>query len=242
MQVRSLKKSILILMASLFTLFTFSAAIAQPLALPAYVAGKHYQILPNPAKLGPADKVEVMEVFWYGCSHCLSFEPMVVAWKKTLADDVAFARTPAVWGRKNTATHTAMQAHAILYYIAEGLELPDTVHAEIFQLIIKNPRVSEPEAFAELFARHGVEKEEFLSQFQSFGIRAKVNKAEKRLGSNYLTQGTPEMVVNGRFRVSARTAGGQKGMLDVVNFLIEQERKLLSAADSAPASADSTVN
>ena len=43
------------------------------------------------------------------------------------------------------------------------------------------------------------------------------------------------MVVNGRYRVSARTAGGQKEMLDVVNFLIEQERKALPDAVPAPA-------
>lgn len=220
------RASILNLAAAFLALFSMSSAYAQPLALPEYEAGKHYQILPNPVKLAPADKIEVMEVFWYGCSHCLAFEPLVSVWKENLADDVHFARTPATWGRKNTPTHTAMQAHAVLYYIAESEALPNSVHAEIFQAVLKNPRNSDPKQFAPVFAGHGVEKDEFLSKFESFGLRAKANKAEKRLG-NYLTQGTPEMVVNGKYRVSARTAGGQQAMLDVVNFLIKQERKLL---------------
>jgi len=227
--VQVLTRILITLTARFLLLAGATGALAQPLALPSYVAGEHYQILPNPVKLAPADKIEVMEVFWYGCSHCLSFEPLVGAWKKSLADDVEFARTPATWGRKNSPTHSAMQAHAVLYYITEGLELHDTVHTEIFQLVVKTPRLSDPEKFAEIFARHGVDKDEFLSKFESFGLRAKVNKAEKRLGNNYLTQGTPEMVVNGRYRVSARMAGGQKEMLDVVNYLVDEERKLMPA-------------
>lgn len=236
---RFLTRLLFMFTASLFLFAGAAGAFAQPLALPSYVAGEHYQILPNPVKLAPEDKIEVMEVFWYGCSHCLAFEPLVGAWKKSLADDVEFVRTPAIWGRKNTPTHSAMQAHAVLYYITEGLDLPESIHTEIFQLVVKTPRQSDPEKFAEIFARHGVDKDEFLSKFESFGLRAKVNKAEKRLGNNYLTQGTPEMVVNGRYRVSARMAGGQKEMLDVVNFLVDEDRKLMPLPTAGEPGTDS---
>ncbi len=224
------------LLGALCWLTLFGQAQAQPMALPDFIAGEHYQVLPDPVKLSDDDKIEVMEVYWYGCSHCLAFEPVVQAWKKNLAEDVVFMRTPAVWGRKNTPTHKAMQSHAVLYYVADSLELPDAVHDDIFQLLTKNPRLDDAKQFAEVFARHGVDKEEFLSRFESFGLRSKVNKAEKRL-ARYLTQGTPELVVNGRYRVSARMAGSQPAMLQIVDFLIKQERKRLAAIAAEPAAA-----
>ena len=36
--------------------------------------------------------------------------------------------------------------------------------------------------------------------------------------------GTPELMVNGKYRVSTRKAGSQANMLKVVEFLIEKER------------------
>ena len=216
--------NVALILSSLVLILGVSSAQAQPLALPQYVAGEHYQVLSNPNKLTAEDKIEVMEVYWYGCSHCLAFEPVINAWKKSLASDVVFARTPAMWGRKNSPTHNAMQSHAVLYYVAESLELPDAIHSDIFQILVKNPRLNDAKKFAEIFAKYGVDRDAFNARFESFGIRSKVNKAEKRISSNYRTQGTPEMVVNGRYRISARMAGSQQEMLQVVDFLIEQER------------------
>ena len=39
---------------------------------------------------GSGDKIEVAEIFWYGCSHCYTFEPHVKSWLKTIPDDVVF--------------------------------------------------------------------------------------------------------------------------------------------------------
>ena len=44
-----------------------------------YVAGTHYTELPNPVNTRDASKVEVLEAFWYGCSHCFRFEPLLTA-------------------------------------------------------------------------------------------------------------------------------------------------------------------
>ena len=36
------------------------------------------------------DKINITEVFWYGCPHCFRFEPYVNRWKENLpADDVS---------------------------------------------------------------------------------------------------------------------------------------------------------
>jgi len=58
-----------------------AGAQAQPMAIPKYIAGEHYQVLPDPIKVVADDKIEVMEIFWYGCGHCKDFEPLIVAWQ-----------------------------------------------------------------------------------------------------------------------------------------------------------------
>jgi thiol:disulfide interchange protein DsbA len=54
-----------------------------------------------------------------------------------------------------------------------------------------------------------------------------VNQAKSRV-RGYRVQGTPEVIVNGKYRVSSRNAGSFNGMLKVAEFLIEKERSAKS--------------
>ena len=108
------------------TLILTQSACAEDAALAAqYQAGTHYEVLSNPARTLDPNKIEVMEVFWYGCSHCYAIEPLLAKWKETIADDVIFAKTPAVW-------RDFMRLHANVYYTAEAFNLPREFHNEIF--------------------------------------------------------------------------------------------------------------
>lgn len=198
------------------------AAKLAPVSKPApsnvqYQAGTHYQVLPNPARTLDPNKIEVMEVFWYGCSHCFDFEPLIKAWKEGIADDVIFARTPAVW-------RPVMKVHANVYYAAEALDMPEELHHDIFTILGKNPRLEDQKQFAKAFAKYGVSEEKYLKTVKAFGITGKVSQAETRVRKNYMVQGTPELIVNGKYRVSGRMAGNQPGMLQVVDYLVEMER------------------
>ncbi len=182
-----------------------------------YVAGTHYELLDNPVKLAADDKIEVMEVFWYGCGHCYSFEPYVQKWKETMADDVAFMRTPAAWA-------DPMSEHAALYYTVTALDLPAEIHSDLFILLTKERRLKDVDRFAAVFEAHGIDKETFEKTYNSFGVKSKVKQATARVQKHYRTKGTPEIIVNGRYRVSGSMAGGAQGILDVVDFLIDLER------------------
>lgn len=183
-----------------------------------YQAGVHYEVLPNPARTLDPDKIEVMEVFWYGCSHCFTFEPLIHKWKESKPADVVFARTPAIW-------RAMMKTHARVYYAAEVLNAPDALHTDIFALLEKNPRQEDHSVFAQIFAKHGIDQETYLKTVKSFAVTGKISQAETRARKNYRVQGTPEMVVNGKYRTSGKMAGSQAGMLQVVNYLVELERK-----------------
>ena len=54
----------------------------EPVALEAnsadqYREGVHYELLDNPTTVRDPSKIEVTEVFWFGCNHCYALEPYI---------------------------------------------------------------------------------------------------------------------------------------------------------------------
>ena len=207
------------ILQKMIVLLAFLPLVACGQSVERYIAGTHYEVLDKPIKIAANDKIEVMEVFWYGCSHCYKFEPLVKPWKQTIGDDIEFLRTPAMWDKQGI-----MRAHATIYYAAETLGVLDKVHDNLFELIVNQQRTTDIDQFAKLFDAAGASGEDLKKAYTSFGVKSKVSQADKRAKSHYQTQGTPEMVVNGKYRVSSKQAGSQAAMLDVVNFLINKER------------------
>ncbi len=183
-----------------------------------YVAGQHYQVLANPVPTLNADKIEVVELFWYGCPHCFKFEPLLDKWSATLADDVDFSHSPAMWNER-------MTTHAKIFYTAEVLGVQDKAHNAVFTTMnVENKKLLDEDEIAALFATFGVSKKDFSKAFNSFGVSSSTRQADAR-ARGYKITGTPEMVVNGKYRISGSTAGSQAKMLDVANYLIEKERQ-----------------
>ena len=44
--------------------------------------GVHYEIVDKPTTVRDPSKIEVTEVFWFGCNHCYALEPYIARWKK----------------------------------------------------------------------------------------------------------------------------------------------------------------
>lgn len=214
-----MKHSLFRPLALLLLLVPMLAAVhAQPAR---YAPGTHYTELDNPVRTADPEKVEVLEVFWYGCNHCFRFQPLIEDWQADMADDIHFDRFPAIWSG-------LMQVHAQAYYTAVSLDAVDQVHQEIFNAInLRGNRLMNENQLATLFADNGVDEEAFRDAFNSFSVRTQVNRAE-RLMSDYQIRSTPNMVVNGKYLVSTNQAvSSQQEMLNVVDFLVEQERAAL---------------
>ncbi|WOJ92507.1 thiol:disulfide interchange protein DsbA/DsbL [Congregibacter variabilis] len=183
-----------------------------------YVAGEHYDLI-SPAIRGSSDKIEVTEFFWYGCGHCYNFEPQLAQWKKSLADDVVLKGSPAMW-------NAPMEIHAKAFYAAQALGVLDTVHIPLFQALnVDRKRLADEDELADLFAAHGVDREDFSKAFNSFGVGSQARQANARARAAKIT-GTPELMVAGKYRISTRKAGGQANMLKIADFLIEKERAM----------------
>ncbi|MEQ8313539.1 MAG: thiol:disulfide interchange protein DsbA/DsbL [Gammaproteobacteria bacterium] len=189
-----------------------------------YVAGTHYTELPTAVNTRDASKVEVIEAFWYGCSHCFRFEPLIIAWEDGLAEDVDFNRFPAMW-------NPLMKIHGQIYYTAEALDAVEEMHQVVYDAInIQGNRMHNEKVIGDLFVEHGISRDDFEAAFNSFSVRSRVNQAEKRM-QDYQIRSTPNMVVNGKYLVTTgESVPTQQEMLNVVDFLIEKERQTLSSA------------
>ena len=144
-------------------------------AAPPFEAGKHYTVL-SPAQPTSTDagKVEVAEVFMFGCGGCFNFEPHIQRWLGKKADYVNFVRIPAPW-------NAAAVVHARAYYTAEALGKVEEIDGDFFNEIHTNRNMLETEAkLAALFAKHGVDEATFKNTFNSFAVNA---KSETRRGS-----------------------------------------------------------
>ena len=189
-----------------------------------YVAGAHYTELRAPVNTNDASKVEVIEAFWYGCSHCFRFEPLIVNWENNIPDDVDFVRFPAMW-------NGLMKVHAQIYYAAEALDALDVVHEHVYNAInIEGNRLQNERQIGALFAKYGVSEADFEAAFNSFSVRTKVNQAEQRM-EDYEIRSTPNMIVNGKYLITTgENVRTQQEMLEVVDFLVEKERQTLRSS------------
>lgn len=182
-----------------------------------FEAGRHYVELSKPVLTATPEKIEVVELFWYGCSHCYHFEPTLNAWVAKLPEDVAFRRVPAMFGG-------LWNIHGQLYLTLEAMGVESKVRDGIFDAIHQQKlKLDTPEAMADFLAGQGVDRDAFLKTYDSFAVKGNLEKA-KRLGMAYQITGVPVLVVNGKYRFDLGSAGGPEGALQVADYLIEKER------------------
>ncbi|AZE81532.1 thiol:disulfide interchange protein DsbA [Pseudomonas orientalis] len=205
----------LILSAALVTASLFGMT-AQAADVP-LEAGKTYVELTNPVPVSVPGKIEVVELFWYGCPHCYAFEPTINPWVEKLPKDVNFKRIPAMFGGP-------WDAHGQLFLTLEAMGVEHKVHNAVFNAIQKEgKRLTKPDEMADFVATQGVDKDKFLATFNSFAIQGQIKQA-KELAQKYGVQGVPTMIVNGKYRFDLGTSGGPEETLNVADQLIAKER------------------
>jgi thiol:disulfide interchange protein DsbA len=200
---------------------------AQQGATPPFEAGKHYTVI-SPAQPTSTDagKVEVAEIFMFGCPACFSFEPHVQRWLGRKADYINFVRIPAPFNQ-------AAILHGRAYYAAEALGKTEEIDGEFFNEIHVNRNMLDTEAkIAALFAKHGVDEATFKSTFNSFAVNAKMKRAEE-LVRRYRVQGTPAVVVNGKYNTGGQMAGSYEAWFAIIDDLAAREHAAAGSASTA---------
>jgi len=188
-----------------------------------YKDGTHFiRMVPTQPTVGGADKIEVAEIFWYGCNHCYDFETYVNRWLEKKPANVRFVRIPAVW-------NPLVKLHAQLYYTEEVLVKngkianPEQFRAAVFaEYHRRGNRMASEAAIQDLFERHGVSAEDFTSTWGSFEVSQKLRVAQD-LARRYSITSVPAVVVNGKYRTGASEAGGYPALMELIDELVERE-------------------
>lgn len=200
--------------AALFTLSLFWIAFS--LQAEEFKEGTDYDLVrpAQPTKNPP--QIEVMEFFWYGCPHCLEFEPDLNAWLKNKPQNVDFIRQPAVFNEQ-------WAAHAKAFFTAEALGLGEKLHPAFFEAIQgKKEKLMTEEEQAKFFVANGVDEASFHKAYKSFAVDSNMRNATG-LAAKYGITGTPSIVVNGKYLVSPSKAKSFERMIAITNALIRME-------------------
>ena len=177
--------------------------------------GKYTEFKPAlPTQTG--DKIEVVEVFWYGCPHCYSFEPYIEQWLAEKPDNVEFVRVPGVLNQN-------WIPHAKAFYTAQKLGIVDDTHRALFDAIHKDRRqIYTEDALQDFFSEHGVDADEFSETYNSREIDTKIRQAYF-LARDYKLTGVPSIVINGKYLISATYVRSFDEMMTVMKALLERE-------------------
>ena len=188
-----------------------------------YKEGTHFvRMVPTQPTVGGADKIEVAEIFWYGCNHCYDFETYIGRWLEKKPANVRFVRIAAVW-------NPLVKLHAQLYYTEEVLVKngkianPEQFRAAVFaEYHRRGNHMTSESAIQAIFERHGVSAEDFSSTWNSFEVSQKLRVAQD-LGRRYSVSSVPTIVVNGKYRTGAAEAGGYPPLMELIDELIARE-------------------
>jgi thiol:disulfide interchange protein DsbA len=217
---------LVVLLAGSWTLSACTRA-AEPAtaasALSKWKAGINYKVLPAPQPTSvAAGKVEVDEVFWYGCGHCYTLDPTLESWKAQKPPYVEFVRVPVIWG-------PVQRQHAKLFYTLQALGRPE-LHTKVFdaihQLGLSLSARNEVEARALHFAflnHEGISEKEFDAAYDSMSVASNILRAEE-FTKKFAVGNVPVMIVNGKYMTSVSEAGSEDKLIALVNDLAASEK------------------
>ncbi|HEY5807027.1 MAG TPA: DsbA family protein [Povalibacter sp.] len=199
-----------------------SLRLGGPASAPATSAqfkeGANYvKVVPaQPTSVAPG-KVEVVEVFWYGCGHCFALDPAIESWRnKGKPAYVEFVRIPAMWNEPT-------RLHARIFFTAEILGKLAEMHSTIFREInVKGNPLNTSEKISALFREHGVSADDFQKAFSSFAVENKLQRADF-LNRRYRIESVPTIVVNGKYRTDVGMAGSEQQLFGLIGELAASE-------------------
>tara|TARA_X000000368_G_scaffold418552_1_gene418686 strand:- start:2227 stop:2859 length:633 start_codon:yes stop_codon:yes gene_type:complete len=182
--------------------------------------GVNFKTTKNVIPTESKDKIEVVELFWYGCIHCFNIDPYLDKWADNLPKDVTFKRIPAI-PRKDWIES------AKAYYALETLGVVNKLHEKLFDAIHKEKSLkhNDTKGLIKWIAINAkLDKKDVESAFNSFSMKAKLSRSYKIFKSAGAT-GVPTMIIDGKYFTSSTMAGGEQNAIDIMNFIIKNVRK-----------------
>lgn len=188
------------------------AAAATPAATE---VGKNYFLIEPPQPTASGDKVEVLEVFSYACVHCAHFQPYADEIRSKLPDYAQFSYMPAIFNEQ-------WEAYARAFYTAQSLGVLDKSHQAMFDALHRDRRAFRSfDDIAAFYGEHGANVEQFKQVAGSFEVESKLSRSRSMV-PKYGVDGTPTLIIAGKYRVTGASAGGYPQLVALVQSLVEK--------------------
>jgi len=198
-----------------------------------WVEGKHYFRIDPAQPTSTPGKIEVTEVFSYGCPACFQFHGIVDELAKNLPKGTVMTYTPASF-RPDENWPLLQRAYLTAQAFGVDAKSHDAMFDAVFksgELGIMDQKAGKPKApsawptiddVAKFYAKFGVKPEEFVATANSFTINTKMKRADELIRA-YEVDSTPTIVVNGKYRLTPITAGGYPQAVELTQWLVTKE-------------------
>lgn len=180
-------------------------------------SGRDYSVLDQPLAV-PKDKIEVVEFFSYGCSHCKEFHPVLDAWAAKLPKDVTLRRVPVSFNRPPWARLSR------LYFTLDAMGELSRLNGTVFKSLHEERiNLNSDEAIIDWAVKNGLNGKKFGAMLSSFSVQSMVPRADKESASARI-QGVPSLVVDGKYLLINESAANFGDLLQHVDTLVAKAR------------------
>lgn len=201
---------------------------------PQWREGEQYFLVqpPQPTNV-PAGKIEVTEVFSFACPACNAFYPVFDRLRESLPSNVVVDYVPAAF-RPDEDWVVFQRA----YYAAKALGIEKRTHDAMFDAVWKSGALATVDAQTEQLKsplpsiedvarwyhqKTGVDTQKFLATANSFSVNLQMRQANDYVMACQV-DGTPTIIVNGKYRLSPTSAGGYDQTIQLVKWLVQQSK------------------
>jgi len=183
-------------------------------------AGVEYNSVVQVVPTDDPKRIEVTEIFWYGCPHCYVFEPIASAWVKKFPANVYFKRVPGV-------PRPDWVPMAKAFYTLDALNLVDKLHVPLFDAIHKTHELmpnDEAGTIEWITKQSGLDRKRVEDTYRSFSINTKVMNAMQVFRATGAT-GVPTLLIDGKYITSSSMAGGNDAFIKTADYLIAKAKQ-----------------
>ncbi len=180
-------------------------------------ADQGYSLISPPQPTESGKKIEVLEFFYYGCSHCYDLQKHLEPWLKKLPKDVEFHYVPTIFDDNWVKL-------ARTYYAMDIVGQEPRLHGAIYDAVqIKHIDLGDEATLLDWAAKQGVDRGKLANAYNSFSTQVGVKKS-KQMTQNYGIEGTPSLVVDGKYITSPGLTKSLPGTISELDALIQTAR------------------
>ena len=198
-----------IILALVASLLAATAVAAEPL-----VEGVDYYLIPDAlVPEVPAKEVTVEEFFNFSCPACNAMQTLLELWLEAQPDYVHYTRVPVPFERWGGL-------YAKTFYVLEAFGRED-LQKQLFSAIHSERKLlNSAGRMVQWMGEHGFDVERAEKAFSSFAVDTKVRRARRKM-EGYGVDSTPQIVIAGRYRMTASLLGSYERLFATMDRIIK---------------------